>query len=142
MNRRNLLATGPAAMVLVGAGIGTAVTAHAHQPDAGLIALCAEYVRTAREFCSVGSHTWDMDCSNPEWIRCNDLASDMVPGMHALEAQITGTPAHTLLGIQAKAEVARHQLSGDADRDTGPMDPDNALVWSLLTETLAVLGRA
>jgi len=47
-----------------------------------------------------------------------------------------------LPGLLAKAEAARHQLSGDADRDTGPMDPENALAWSLIEETLAVLGRA
>lgn len=141
-SRRRLLNAAPAALVLAGAGIGTAVAAHAAQPDAELIALCAEYIRSNREFCAVGSHTWDMLCSDPEWRRCNDIACDMVPGLHALEAQIADTPARTLLGVRAKAHAARHHLSGDADRDTGPMDPENALVWSLVLETLAVLGRA
>ena len=43
-SRRSLLnAAVPAAMMLTGAGIGTAVAAHAVQPDAELIALCADF---------------------------------------------------------------------------------------------------
>ena len=141
MNRRDLLAAAPAVTVLAGAGIGTAVGAHAAQLDAGLIALCARYVALNREFCNVGAHTWEMLCDNPEWKRCHDIGCAMVPGLHAIEAQITDTPARTLLGIKAKAEAARHQLSGDADRDTGPIDPENWLVWTLIEEVLDVLGR-
>ena len=136
MNRRKLLTAAPAAMVLAGAG-----TAVAHQPDAELIALCARYVALNREFCNVGAHTWEMLCSDPEWIRCHEAGCAMVPGLHALEDEIADTPARTLQGIRAKAEAARHQLSGDADRDTGPIDPENGLVWALVLETLDVLGR-
>ncbi len=142
MNRRDFLAAAPATLVLTGAGIGTAAAAHAPQPDAELVALCTRYVARMREYCAVGAHTWDMLCSDPEWIRCHDISCDMVPGLNDMEAEITDTPARTPLGIQAKAEAARHQLSGDADRSTKPMDPGNALVWSLVLETLAVLGRA
>lgn len=139
MNRRKLLtAAAPAALALSGAAIAAP---SAHNPDAELIALCARYVAQTRAFCAVGKHTWDMSCSNPEWIRCHDLACAMVPGMDALEAQITDTPARTVAGPLAKAEASRHQMSGDADRDTGPMDPENGLAWSLIEETLAVLGR-
>ena len=140
-SRRRLLNAAPAALVLAGAGIGTAVAANAPQPDAELIALCARYVALNREFCNVGAHTWEMLCDNPEWIRCHEAGCAMVPGLHAMEAQITDTPTRTLLGIRAKAEAARHQLSGDADRDTGPINPENWLAWSLILETLDVLGR-
>lgn len=110
--------------------------------DAELIALCARYVARARAFCAVGQHTWTMPFSDPEYVRCEALSSAMVPGLHAMEGEITDTPARTVQGLAAKAEAARHQLSGDADRDIGPMDPGNALAWSLIRETLAVLGRA
>ena len=141
--RRRALLTGAAAVAaaLASCSIARAEAAPA-SPDAELIALCAEYVRASREFCNVGAHTWDMLCSDPEWIRCHEAGCAMVPGLHAMEAQITDTPARTLLGVRAKAEVARHQLSGDADRDTGPLDPENWLVWTLIEETLDVLGRA
>ena len=141
-SRRSLLNAAPAALVLAGAGIGTAAAANASNPDAELIRLCAEYVRASREFCNVGAHTWEMSCSDPEWIRCHEAGCAMVPGLHAMEAQITDTPARTLLGVRAKAQAALHQLSGDADRDTGPLDPENWLVWTLIEETLDVLGRA
>lgn len=141
MSRRRLFAaTAPAALVLTGAATGGAVPLP--NPDEPLIALCARYVEQMREYCSVGEHTHDMPCSNPEWRRCHDLACAMVPGLHDMEAKIADTPVHTAAGLIAKAEAARHQLSGDADRDTGPMDPENDLVWSLVLETLAVLGRA
>ena len=140
-SRRALLNAAPALMVLAGAGIGTAVAVHSPQLDAELIGLCAEYVRTMREYCAVGAHTWEMLCDNPEWIRCHEIGCAMVPGLQAMEWQIADTPARTLLGIRAKAEAARHQLSGDADRDTGPLDKANALAWSLVLETLDVLGR-
>ncbi len=139
MNRRALLAAAPAVVVLSSA---IAVASAAPHPDAELIALCARYVALDREFCSIGQHTWDLPFSDPEYIRCEKITGAMVPGMHALVEQITDTPARTLPGLLAKAEAARHQLSGDADRDTGPMDPENALAWSLIEETLAVLGRA
>ena len=150
-SRRQLLNAAPAAMVLAGAGIGGAVAVHATasqpggtppHPDAELIALCARYVALDREFCAVGRHAWDMLCSDPEYIRCSEIERAMVPELHALEDEIGDTPARTLLGLQAKAQVARRQLSGDADQDTGPMDPSNDLVWSLVLETLDVLGSA
>ena len=139
-SRRWLLATAPAVLALSGAAAAAPVTSAS--PDAELIALCSAYVAQARAFCTVGQHTWDMPCSDPEWIRCHDLSCAMVPGMHALEAEITDTPASTIEGLLAKAEATRHTLSGDADRDIGPMDPGNALAWSLIEETLTVLGRA
>ena len=111
-------------------------------PDAELIALCARYVAWMREYCSVGEHTHDMLCSDPEWRRCHDLACAMVPALHAMEAEIADMPANGVRGLLAKAEVARHQLSGDADRDIGPMDPENELVWSLVADLLDVLGSA
>ena len=141
-SRRYLLNAAPAALMLTGAGIGTAIAAHAADLDAELVALCARYVALDREFCAVGQHTHEMPCSDPEYIRCSEIKRAMVPGLHALEDEITDTPARTLLGLQGKAQVARRQLSGDADQDTGPMDPSNDLVWSLVLETLDVLGRA
>lgn len=142
-SRRSLLSVAPPAVLALSVAAVAAVAAPvAQNPDAELIALCTAYVVQAREFCAVGQHTWEMPMSNPEWIRCHDLACAMVPGMDALEVQITDTPARTIEGLRAKANAARYQLSGDADRDTGPMDPENALAWSLIQETLTVLGRA
>jgi hypothetical protein len=142
MIRRTLLtAAAPAVVVLSSAAAAAAAPAVA-SPDAELIALCTRYVALDREYCGVGQHTWDLPFSDPEYIRCEKIACALVPGMHALEDRIADTPARTVHGLLAKAEAARHQLSGDADRDTGPMDPENALAWSLIEETLAVLGRA
>ena len=138
-SRRRLLAGAPAALALSGVA---ALPPGPPNLDADLIALCAAYVSQARAFCAVGQHTHDMLCSDPEWIRCHELACAMVPEMYRLEAEVTDTPARTVEGLLAKAEATRHQLSGDADRDTSPMDPGNALAWSLVQETLAVLGRA
>lgn len=135
---RGLLAATPTILAMSGAAVALA----AQKPDEELIALCAAYVVQARAFCTVGQHTWDMPVDDPEYIRCEELARAMVPGMHALEAQITDTPARTVKGLLAKAEAARHSLSGDADRDIGPMDPGNALTWSLIQEMLVVLGSA
>ena len=137
-SRRGLLSATPPAVLALS---GVAATASAC-PDADLIALCTACVAQSRAFCAVGQHTWDMAMSNPEWIRCHDFACAMVPGMDSLEDQITDMPARTVAGLLAKAEAARHQLSGDADRDSGPMDNENALAWSLILETMAVLGRA
>lgn len=143
MIRRTLLTAAPAFVVLAGAASpAVAAVSPAPQPDAELIALCTAYVALNREYCGVGQHTWDLPFSDPEYIRCEKIASALVPGMHALEERIADTPARTVHGLLAKAEAARHQLSGDADRDIGPMDPDHALAWSLIEETLAVLGRA
>ncbi len=138
MNRRTLLAATASAAVLSGAAAAASATPH---PDAELIALCARYVALDREFCSVGQHTWDMSFSDPEYIRCEKIACALVPEMHELEEQIADMPARTVPGLLAKANAGRHQLSGDADRDPSPSDPDNALTWSLLEEVLTVLGR-
>jgi len=105
-------------------------------PDTRLIETCELYVRVTRDYNSVGQHTWDMLCSEPEHIRCANIACALVPAMHIMEEQISKMRAVTPAGIQAKAEAARYALSGDADRDTGPMDPENALVWSLVLDML------
>ena len=138
MNRHHSLsAAAPAVLALPGAAI---TAPSARNPDEELIALCVRYVAQVREYCAVGQHTWDMPMNDPEYIRCENLGRAMVPGMHALEDQITETPARTVAGLLAKAEAVRFSLSGDADRDPEPMDPENALVWSLVEEMLVVLG--
>ena len=108
MKRRNLLAAAPAALALAGAA---AAAPAAVNPDAELIALCAAYVAQTRDYCAVGQHTPAMSMRDPEYIRCENLARAMVPKMHALEDQITDTPARTVAGLLAKAEAARFSLS-------------------------------
>jgi len=139
-SRRSLLAAWPAVLALGGAAAAAAQPPP--NPDAALIALCARYVAEARAFCGVNDRSADLHIGDPEERRLHATACAMVPGLHAMADEIADTPAHTVLGLLAKAEAARHQMSGDADRDTGPMDPDDGLAWSLVLETLPVLGRA
>lgn len=136
-SRRWLLAAASTAVALTGAAPPAAPN-----PDAGLIALCAAYVAKWREYVAVGSHTDHMLLSDPEWRRCHIIACAMVPGLHAMEAEIAAVPARTIPGLIAKAEVARQHLSGNADAGEGPTDEQNNLEWSLVGDMLDVLRRA
>lgn len=134
--RRNAF-LGTAALALTGMA-----AAPPPNPDTALIVLCASYVAKMREYCAVGRHTHELLLSNPEWIRCHEISCALIPGLHAMEAEIAATPARTVAGLLAKAEAARHVMAGDADQEDRPMDDENALAWSLVVETLDVLGRA
>lgn len=129
INRRTLIAGGS---VLAAAAPAAAAAA---SPDAELIRLCAEMVALDRRLCGITREMADK-VDGPEEERLYQAARPLVAPLRALVDQIARIPARTPGGFQAKAEAARHDMAGDADEENKPMDPDDALVWSLVEDLL------
>ncbi len=106
-------------------------------PDAKLMALCAEYVALDRRYVAKSYEVNDMLPSDPAFKVLDREIMDMVPDLHRMEAEITAMRAITMEGIRAKARATRHAMAGNADKDTGPMDEESYLAWSLLGDLLA-----
>lgn len=131
MNRRNLLATGPAAMVLVGAGIGTAVAAHAPQPDAELIRLCAIVVDGHAE---MDRYSDQYDGNDPSHIEARIRV--LVDEGHRISKQVANMRAATLEGTKAKARAMLGYMGKTSDGDPLWSSHDELLAWSIARDLL------
>ncbi len=96
MNRRKLLSTAPAAVVLAGTD---AAAAHAAQPDAKLIALCAEYeVLERKAVAALATNDEDQD-------RADAVAEAIDREQAPIVAAITACCPTTLAGFTALANI-------------------------------------
>ncbi len=97
MNRRKLLSTAPAAMVLAGTDAAAAYTA---QPDAELIALCAEFeVLERKAVAALAMNDEDQD-------RADAVAEAIDREQAPIIAAITAICPTTLAGFTALATIA------------------------------------
>ncbi len=97
MNRRKLLSTAPAAMVLAGTD---AAAAHTAQPDAELIALCAEFeVLERKAVAALATNDEDQD-------RADAVAEAIDREQAPIVAAITACRPTTLAGFTALATIA------------------------------------
>jgi len=101
ISRRHLLNAAPAAMVLAGSGIGTAVAAHAPQPDAELTGLCFEYQRLHALAYLEGNDAWE--AAHHESWQVVDKINDLAPVTQA--------------GHRAKAAAAVAQMEENRLKD-------------------------
>ena len=98
-SRRKLLNAAPAALVLAGAGIGTTVAAHAAQPDAELIGLCASFDALERKLqAAYVGVTTAADSARADAV-AEKVADEQAPILDA----ITALRPSTLAGFQALA---------------------------------------
>jgi hypothetical protein len=97
MNRRKLLSTAPAAVVLAGTD---AAAAHAAQPDAKLVALCAEFEVLERKFIA------SLAKNNEEQDRADAICDAIYHEQAPIVAAITACCPTTLTGFTALANVA------------------------------------
>jgi len=97
MNRRKLLFTAPAAVVLAGTDVAAA---HAVQPDADLIALCAEFEALERRL------TASLAKNNEEQHRADAICDAIWHEQAPIVAAITACCPTTLAGFTALANVA------------------------------------
>jgi len=96
VNRRKLLSTAPAAVVLAGTD---AAAAHAAQPDAKLIALCAEYeVLERKAVAALATNDEDQD-------RADAVAEAIDREQAPIVAAITACCPTTLAGFTALANI-------------------------------------
>ena len=132
-DRRSLF-RGLTAVALTAAAPAAATT----HPDAELIRVTAAFVAMSREICDYCRLGMDLPADDPEEQRLFRLQVALVPRLHDLMDQVVALPALTLDGLWAKAEALRHRLSADADHEDEPMDPDQALAFSLAKDVLAM----
>lgn len=95
-SRRHLLAAAPAALVLTGTGIGTAIAAHAAHLDAELIRVC-------RQFAEAELTGWYRYVIAPNDVADEQAAAGTWVNDRATWDWIAATPATTPEGWQAKA---------------------------------------
>ncbi len=135
-SRRSLLSAAPAAMVLAGAGNGGAVQAAAPDPDAEMIARCAQLDALEREFLATDfgamPNTPEGDHAEAEQDR---IAAAQAPIVDAICAQ----PPRTAAGAAA---VAHSLALWDAElfREGGPDGCTNKRLVAVLVRGLT--GRA
>ena len=129
MNRRNLFAATPAALMLAGAGMGTAVAAHAAHLDAELIRVC-------RLFAEAEFTGWYRYVMAPDTVADENAALDMWVHDPDTWRWIAETPATTPEGWQAKA-LAYVALNRNAFDDAEDRDTSTPVLASLMRDMAA-----
>jgi len=131
-SRRSLLgAAAPAALVLTGAGIGTAVAAHAVQPDAELIRLCAIVVDGHTE---MDRYSDQYDGNDPPHIHARVRV--LVDEGHRISEQVANMRAATLEGAKAKARAMLGYMGKTSDGNVLWSSHDELLAWSIARDLL------
>ncbi len=100
MNRRRLLASVPAALVLAGAGAGAAVQAAACNPDAALIAHCAAFDALERAYLATD---FGHDDGTPEDEATEAERERLASAQEPIVDAICTLPPRTLAGFRAVA---------------------------------------
>ena len=131
-SRRSLLnAAAPAALVLAGAGIGTAVAANAAQPDAELIRLCAIVVDGHAE---MARYTEQYDMDEPPHVQARIRV--LVDEGHRTSEQIADMRAATMEGTKAKARAMMAYMFKTFDGDLLWSNHNELLGWSIARDLL------
>ena len=122
--------------VLAGAGAAAVVPAAAASPgaDDALIRLCAAFLQRERIGRALSAQA-DAMPKGPARDAVEARHDEATAGYHPRLDAIIDTPAVTLAGVRAKAEVALGWVQ--LDRDGWPL-PDDALPWSLARDVLAL----
>ncbi len=129
LSRRSLLAISAAAVAgtaAVGTSEALAKAATAHDPDAALMDLCAQWEALRLEwykacevfqdaeeaacnkYCPLGLDIpsfWDKVHREPAYIEADERSDELTRALHPLYQAIGQTPAVTMRGIMAKARV-------------------------------------
>lgn len=129
--RRHLLAAAPAALVLTGAGIGTAAAARASQPDAELIALCTIVVNGHAE---MDGYSDQYDGNDPPHIDARIRV--LVDEGHRISEQVADMRAATLEGAKAKARAMLGYMGKTWEGDPLWSSHDELLAWSIARDLL------
>ena len=124
MNRRGLLFAGAAAAVLILAGTGAAVAAHAGQSDAALLGFCATFHR---------AHAKASDKANPYRGWATTAMQDAIKQLHRM------VPA-TEAGHRAKAVVAASLLAELHEHDERGSGPETRFALKAFRDWLGVLA--
>ena len=122
MNRRGLLYAGAAAALLILAGAGAAVAAHAGKPDASLLDLCATFHR---------AHAEASDKANLYRGWATTARQDAVKQLHRM------VPA-TEAGHRAKATVAASMLAELHEHDGRGGGPETRFALKAFRDWLGV----
>ena len=122
MSRRGLLYAGAAATVLILAGAGAAVAAHAGEPDAALLALCSTFHR---------AHVEASDRANPYRSWATSVMQDAIKQLHRM------VPA-TEAGHRAKATVAASMLTDLHEHDERGSGPETRFALKAFHDWLRV----
>lgn len=130
-SRRHLLNAAPAALMLAGAGIGTAVAAHAPQPDAELIRLCAIVVDGHAE---VDRYSDQYEGDDPPHIHARLRV--LVDEGHRISRQVADMRAATLEGTKAKARAMMTYMGLACDGDLLWSGYDELLSWSIARDLI------
>jgi hypothetical protein len=131
----------PARRTLLGgfaaAAVSPAPLLAALNPDAALLEACATYMKAedawqeAHERLCNAEETGDVE----EVRRQEALAHAAARDQDEPLIVITETPARTNAGRRAKAEAVRTRVQ--LNSDGAPMDPDEALLWSMCDDLAA-----
>ena len=124
MSRRALLYAGAAAALLILAGAGAAVAAHAGKPDASLLDLCATFHR---------AHAEASDKANLYRGWATTARQDAVKQLHRM------VPA-TEAGHRAKATVAASMLAELHEHEMGGNGLEMVFAAKVLRDWLEVLA--
>ena len=122
MSWRRLFYAGTAAAVLILAGTGAAVAAHAGEPDAAVLDLCATFHR---------AHVEASDKANPYRGWATSAKQDAIKQLHRM------VPA-TEAGHRAKATVAASMLADLHEDETRDGDPETRFAVKAFRDWLGV----
>jgi hypothetical protein len=127
---------------IAAAAVSPALLLAVPNPDAALLEACATYMRAERAWNE--NHTRLCDAEEAgrqeEAERLEALGHAFAREQDEPLALIIETPARTNAGRRAKAEAVRTRVQ--LNSDGAPMDPDEALLWSLCDDLAAAAGEA
>lgn len=136
-SRRSLLtAAAPAALMLTGAGIGTANAPLDPHLDAELIRLCSIVVDRDAEWMRINDeyHGDDYDYDEPPHVTAH--IRELVAERHRISEEVADMRAATLEGMKAKARAMLSYQCRDSDGETMWRNHDELIGWSLVIDLL------